>query len=188
MRRGWRRLRTGVLVCLVLNLAVLFAFTLPRAAAGRSLASRATTLREEIAREQKRADLVQRRNEVIAGNTADRARFYAELVGDRKVQLVPLLQELRQAASDLGLRMERQSYSLDPLEGVPITRFEIRLPLTGTYAQLGSFLDRLERSPRFLTVDRVSLREVGQGGQAVLEVSVSAYFRQEPEDVAATRR
>jgi Tfp pilus assembly protein PilO len=55
----------------------------------------------------------------------------------------------------------------------------VALPLEGSYGQLVGFLREVERSPRFLTVDRVSMR-AEQAGAAALQVELSTYLRQSP--------
>ena len=50
------------------------------------------------------------------------------------------------------------------------------LPLEGSYEQLVGFLGEVERSPRFLTVDRISLRGDDEG-EAALQVELSAFMR-----------
>jgi hypothetical protein len=52
------------------------------------------------------------------------------------------------------------------------------MPVTGNYRQLGAFLGALERSPHFLTVDQVAIRQK-EGSTADMAVVLSAYFRGE---------
>jgi Tfp pilus assembly protein PilO len=53
------------------------------------------------------------------------------------------------------------------------------MPLSGTYGQLVSFLDKIQRSPRFVTVDEVRLSRAEAGQRPEMEVSFSAFFRPE---------
>ena len=61
------------------------------------------------------------------------------------------------------------------MEGTPVERVSVTLPLEGSYPQLVGFLREVERSPRFLTVDRVAMRS--EEARAQLQVVLSMYVR-----------
>ena len=61
------------------------------------------------------------------------------------------------------------------------------LPLEGSYGELVGFLRGVERSTRFLTIDRVSLRADAESGGS-LQVELSTYLRQPPEARTERRR
>ena len=73
------------------------------------------------------------------------------------------------------------------MDKAPLERVAVTLPLEGSYAELVGFLRGVERSERFLTVDRVSLRADAESGGA-LQVELSTYLRQSPEARSARRR
>ncbi len=64
-------------------------------------------------------------------------------------------------------------------------RVAVSLPLEGSYQQLVGFLGEVERSSRFLTVDRISLRGDDEGA-ADLQVEMSAFMRL-PDGARATK-
>ena len=64
-----------------------------------------------------------------------------------------------------------------------LLRIKVTLPLEGSYAQLVAFLERVERSKHFLTVDRIALTG-DTDGAANLQVELSAYFRSEGRPLA----
>jgi len=49
--------------------------------------------------------------------------------------------------------------------------------VSGTYHELAAFLDRLERSSYFVTVDQIQIGKREQGGEATLDISLSAFYR-----------
>jgi Tfp pilus assembly protein PilO len=159
---------------LVLNLGTLLAYTLPRRLQERSLAEQAVTLREEVARERRVNEGLRQQALVIGANTQDMNRFLKQVVAGRD-SLSTVLEELERTAREAGLRTDRRSYNRDEIEMLSLVRFEVRLPLSGSYRQLMTFLDALERSPRFVTVDRVKYQD-REGGAPDLSVTVSAYF------------
>jgi Tfp pilus assembly protein PilO len=102
------------------------------------------------------------------------------VVRERRGSEAAALHEVESLARELGLHPERRTYRHAEVKGLPLVRVEINMPISGSYTQLVSFLDRLERSSAFLTVDRVELRgKEGAEGEADLSVVLSAYFRAE---------
>jgi Tfp pilus assembly protein PilO len=75
-----------------------------------------------------------------------------------------------------GLRPGGRSFAREAIEGTPVERVSVTLPLEGSYPQLVGFLREVERSPRFLTVDSVSMRGTPEG-ETALQVVLSAYLR-----------
>ena len=180
MKPFWRRrLLVPFLVLAGLNLAVFLAYTLPRSLREKNIASRVVVLREDVERERRATADMRRRAETLDSNHRDLTRFYREIVGGRRAGLLPILQELESTATSLGLESPRRSYAPKEVKGVAgLSRFEITMPVTGTYRQLGSYLAALEKSRYFLTVDKVMLRQK-EGSVADLAIVVSAYFRGE---------
>lgn len=172
-RRAW----IGLGALTGLNAAVFFVYTVPKRLEERSLAARVASLRAEVARDRAAADRLHRRVEAVEVNTADTARFYKGL-GARN-ELLAVLEELQRTPRELGLRVGHRSYQPDAVKGLPLTRYAITMPVTGSYRQLTAFLDRMERSPHFMTVDAVSLRKRAASGEADLDVTLSAYVRSE---------
>jgi Tfp pilus assembly protein PilO len=170
-RRAWIAL--GALTAL--NAVGFFVYTLPKRLEERSLAARVSSLRAEVERERQVVTRLRRRNETLQANTADAARFY-EGLGSRSA-LLTVLEELQRTPRDLGLKVGRRSYTPNQVKGLPLTRYAITMPVTGSYRQLTAFLDRMEGSTHFLTVDQVNLRKRGAAGEADLDVSMSAYVR-----------
>jgi len=174
-----RRLVIPFLVLAGLNLAVFLAYTLPRRMQEKNIAIRVEALREDVKRERIVTAELRRRAETLQSNNRDQLRFSREFVGGRRISLLPILQELADTASRLGLESPRQSYAKKDVKGVAgLSRVEITMPVAGTYRQLGSFLSALESSKYFLTVDKVALHQK-EGNVADLSIVVSAYFRGE---------
>jgi Tfp pilus assembly protein PilO len=136
-------------------------------------------LREEVERERRAMADLRRRAETLESNNRDMTRFYREVVGGRRMGLLPVLQELETIAAGLGLQSPQRTYVPKEVKGVAgLSRFQVTMPVSGSYRQLGSFLGALERSPHFLTVDKVALRQ-RSGRVADLAIVLSAYFRGE---------
>jgi len=172
-RQAW--IAVGALAAL--NAVVLFVYTLPRRMEERSLAERVASLRSEVESERSTVARLRRRTDALQANAADAGRFYGGL-GSRS-SLLSVLEELQRVPRELRLKVSQRSYEPEPVRGLPLTRYTITMPVSGTYRQLTAFLDRMERSPHFMTVDQVNLRKRGTGGEAELDVVLSAYVRAE---------
>jgi len=184
-RPFWRRrLVYPVLGLLGLNLVALVGFTLPRRLEVRNRARRVAELEREVA-DQRRVTLALRAEAKAAeANDADLERFYESFVCRDDAELLELLEELERTVAEVGLAPANRQYSydLERLRGTPLERIRISLPASGSYAQLGTLLERLERWERFVVVDQVLLREVGAGGE--LNVTLSAFCRADEEPAA----
>jgi len=176
-----RRLLLPFAVLMGLNAAVFVTYTLPRSLQERSLSSSARTLRSEVQREGRVVDELRRDEETVQANARDSQRFYQQVVAGRDTTLVASLEELAWLAGELGLKPGHRSFDQETVKGTPLVRFIVNMPVSGTYKELISFLDRLEHSPRFLTVDSIKLRDKKEEGRADLDIVISTYFRRDGE-------
>lgn len=175
-RPAWKtRLLPLVVGLAALNLLVFVAWTLPRGYRLRNATARADAARVELARQNQFVGALRDRASAIRSNGEDVARFYGKLVGTERAELLPTLQEVERMARLPGLHPGGRSFAREPVEGTPVERVSVTLPLEGSYPQLVGFLREIERSPRFLTVDRVAMRS--EETQARLQVVLSMYVR-----------
>lgn len=167
----WReRLLTPLLGLLAANAVAALVYTLPRTLQERSLSEHAAALRNDVERERRNLQRLRERSQTIQANTRDLQAFYREVLKERG-QLVSVLREIDSQAPSSGGRNFR------PVEvkGAAVSRFVVTMPLSGSYDQLVAFLKKLERSPHFVTVDRLALRE--KESAAELDVELSVYLR-----------
>jgi Tfp pilus assembly protein PilO len=133
-------------------------------------------LREEVDRNRRATEALRSRAEAMRSNRSDVERFYARL-GD-KASLGRVREEISTLAHELGLKGSALTYTPEEVKGSEgVSQFQVRMEVSGTYRQLAAFLDRMERSPYFVTVDQISLRKRDASGGAGLEIALSAYYR-----------
>jgi Tfp pilus assembly protein PilO len=184
----WRaRLLPAFLGLLALNALAFVAWTLPRSLRQRNAQARAASARAELQLEKQRAQALVDRAEAIRANGADLERFYATLAGDEKQNLFQSLEAVEELAREPGLQLATRSVRREDVDGAPLERVVMTLPLEGSYPQLVGFLRGVERSKRFLTVDGVALRADAESGGS-LQVDLSTYLRQSPEARKSRRR
>lgn len=71
------------------------------------------------------------------------------------------LKEVRQRAREAGLQPTTWAYGENPLEEEGLIQRQIAFSVTGTYSQLRQFVNSLELSEQFLTLNDVSLSDSG---------------------------
>ena len=145
--------------------------------ARRGLEARRAVVAAELEREKARVEASRVEAAVLKANAADAARLENEVLGAADTELVPTLAEINAMAREGGLRPQGQSYAPSQERELRFERVAIQMPVDGSYKALVGFIERIEESKRFITVDQVSLRASEQGGGAGLAVSLSVYFR-----------
>jgi Tfp pilus assembly protein PilO len=176
-----------VLVLLTLNAGVYVAYTLPRSVRERTLSARVRALQAEVNRSRQVSDALRGRADAMQSNRDDVQRFYARL-GD-KSNLTRVREEIASFGRELGLKVGALAYSPEEVKGGEgVTQFQVRMPVSGTYQQLAAFLDRLERSPYFVTVDQIQIRKRDGSAPTDLDLVMSAYYRTSPAPAAEGTR
>jgi hypothetical protein len=85
-----------------------------------------------------------------------------------------------------GLKVGSQGFGREEVKGLPLERFKISMPVSGTYDQVTGLVQELERSQFFLTLDEMAARTSGEDGGGVdLNLQFSAYFRVGAEAAAS---
>ena len=172
-RPAWRtRLLPIFLALAALNLLVFVAWTLPRGYRLRNATVRADAARIEVAQQRRVVQGLRERASAMVTNRADLGRFYGKLVGPETADLLPALQEVERMARLPGLRPGGRTFRQADVEGTRVERVSVTLPLAGSYPQLVGFLREVEKSPRFLTVDRVTMRHAESGTELLVQLSM----------------
>jgi len=171
-----RRLLPAFLVLLTLNLLLAAIWTVPRTLRLRNVTARVEAARAEAEEERQAVAALRDRADAIDANTADLVAFYESIVGEEQVELLPTLEDIETMARAPGLTPGSRSFRREEVVDAGVERVAVLLPLEGSYEQLVGFLGQVERSPRFLTVDRISLRG-DEEGEAALQVEMSAFMR-----------
>lgn len=162
----------------VANLAAYLAYTLPRSLQKRNVATRLTQLEGELTEERARFAEIKTRAETIAANRKESRAFLEGQLAGPGASLVPLLAEVESLARKHGLKVGTQEFARDTVKGLPLEKFGITMPVTGTYDQVAGLVQELEHSSYFLTLDEIGAHgQGGEQGSVDLRLLFSAYFR-----------
>lgn len=146
-------------------------------------AGRAEVSEEELAAaDRELATLVERRErreeQVAAIGTTREAvvDFYATQLATEEERLTRLIAEVKTLAGRSGLSPSTISYPREALEDYGLRERSFVFRVEGSYNDLRKFINLLEVSDSFLTLERVSLSETGSGQRLSIDLRLSTLF------------
>ncbi|HXO20733.1 MAG TPA: hypothetical protein VOA87_12520 [Thermoanaerobaculia bacterium] len=167
------------LVFFLLNLA---AFSVYRLGYAGSVQSLGQTLKEdhgELRRlEAQRLDL-ERLIDRARANRQRVAALYEDRFSTRRHRLTEITAEVRGMAMKAGLDPREVSYPEEQIEDYGLVKRSFIFSVDGNYAELRKFIDLLERSESFLTLEDVTLGEGNKGPELRMNLRLSTLFAKE---------
>ncbi len=103
--------------------------------------------------------------------------FLSEYFMDRRTASSTIVGELKEAADASGVRQEEHTFSFEPIEGSDnLSMMTISGNYQGQYADLVKFINRLDRSPRFLILDTLTASpERTAAGALTMNFKINAF-------------
>jgi len=111
--------------------------------------------------------------------SAELATFYKDVLpqdlsGARRLTYL----RLAQLARESNLQYERSSYEPTVEKDSTLTRLQIQMILSGSYADMRDFIYELETAEEFVVIDNVQLAEGSEdNGSLVVTLDLSTYYR-----------
>ena len=182
--RRWVWLPAAIFV--LLGIALLVGYEL--AFAGRlgiqagALASRRRELDEVAASRAATEALVRRARATRAAID----ELYDKRLGSEAARLTAVMLEVKHLARQAGLSgLETINYNDEEVNGLPLIKKSITFGAAGSYGELRAFINLLELSPAFMSLDEIRVSGGGDpGGRLRLQVRLSTMFL-DPDFVAA---
>ena len=170
MQVGWMGLVAGGLV--LLAAMELFTVTLPGAA-------EIADLEAQIMRQQESSrsgrEIARGQDSDVGSQIGAFQRFFPPAAQMNKV-----LGELHDAAKQERLVLERGDYRLTEEAGLDLLRYQITLPVKGSYASIRGFLRRVLRDIPSISLDGIAIQRQSVGDEAVeVQIRFSLYHRGE---------
>jgi len=184
----WRRHLRGwlppLLVFLIALGGLLFyrlAYADQARAGGRQIERRATELQGLVEQRERTEGLVER----LRANQEQIAQFRGQRLGTEAERLTQVIAEVKDLARRAGVEPSSIRYPEERLQGVELTRRSIVFSVDGDYGGLRRFINFLELSDLFLTLEEVSLSgRSGDSNALRISLQVSTLFldgaRQDP--------
>jgi Tfp pilus assembly protein PilO len=172
------RLILGVL--LLANLLAAFAIFRPLGGSAEELDQQLTQMRNQLQREQVQ---LQRMRALVAKIEQARTSgdsFLETYFMGRRTASSTIVAELHRAAKDSGMRPKEHSFTFDPVEGSDtLNMMTIVANYEGTYGDLLQFVNRLDKSGRFLIIDTMSAAPIQGSGNLAISVKLNTFVREE---------
>lgn len=183
--RGRVVLLTVVAALGVVNALAFAAFTWRKLTEVRRSEARATEVEMRLDASEEALRVSKARQDAVSTGQKDIATFASRYLKPASTELLGTQREVESIAKAAGLKVRSAAYGIDPVKGSGMTRCEIDLPIEGSYRDVVDFIDRIESSHRFFTVDSLTLTRDDAGTKMSLQVST--YFAGE-KDYAKSRR
>ena len=114
-------------------------------------------------------------------NEVEIRRLYEERFSTRSQRLVLVTAELKQLARSAGLEPLALSYPQEPIKEYGLIKRSFSFEVNGTYLELRKFINLLELSNSFLTLEAVNLSggEGERGPELDIQLQISTLFASE---------
>jgi len=166
-----------VLVWLGLNLAIALLVNAPRAREVTIKDEQALRVASQISN--KTDDVERLRDEyarITSGNTG-LDNFYDVVLSTKQQRLVSFQRELREIAKQFNINFESVSYQRENFAKEKVAKFAAMTPLSGSYANLREFVERIEDSKNFIVIEQIQLTNSKEGGIILsLGINLATWF------------
>ena len=143
----------------------------PWAASPQDLQRQLAQLRSDAQQRQANVERLRTLVQTVEKTHAEADQFLDKYFQDRRTASSTIVSELDKLAQEAGIKPEEHTVSSEPIEGSDtLEMMSIEGHYEGTYADLIQFVNLLDRSPRFLTIERLQARP--QQSQGILNVSL----------------
>jgi DNA repair exonuclease SbcCD ATPase subunit len=189
----WRQRIWIWLPALLFFLANAVAFSVYRfgyAGQVQSLESDMEAVREQLKPLEQQRTLLERRLQRARAAETEVQRLYEDRFSTRSQRLTRIMSEVRTLARQAGLNPKSISYPLQDIEDYGLEKRSFVFQVGGTYAELRQFLNLLELTDSFLTLEAATLSEEGgdEGPELQMNLTLSTLFAREAGDEAVLRR
>lgn len=173
--------RIGLGLLLVANLvAAGYAFNL-FAPSPQALNQRLLSAQSELQAAQTRL----RRSRAIATSIgkgkAESDTFLANYFTTRRNTFSTILTEIRQTATESGMKTEEGTMSLDPIKGTDdLSMLTLSVNFEGSFAQLVKFVNLIDRSPRFIIIESMQAAPQPKGDVVNTNLKMHVFVKDGP--------
>jgi type IV pilus assembly protein PilO len=165
---------------LVANLVAAFAVFQPLGGSAEELDVEARRLNTQL--QQRQAALKKLRALVAKIEQARAAgdEFLTTYFMDRRTLSSTIVSELSTAAKEAGIRPKEHAFGFDPIEGSDtLSMVTITANYEGTYGDLLEFVNRLDKSPRFLILDTLTAAPQQGGTNLNVNIKLNTFVRED---------
>jgi type IV pilus assembly protein PilO len=163
---------------LVANLLAAYAVFQPVGGSAEELEAEAISIRQQV---QQRQGALQRSRALVSKIEQARAsgdEFLGTYFMDRRTASSTIVAELANAAKDAGIRQKEHAFAFDPIPGSDrLSMMTVSANYEGTYGDLLEFVNRLDKSERFLILDTLSAAPLQGGTNLNVNIKLNTFVR-----------
>lgn len=177
IRQAGRQIGIVFLVVLIVNVAASIFLVRPTVRAFRTLQEDSAPQLNRLRERQREVEAREAFLQALVQAQVDLKALREEVLSTRQRRMVEVQVELAKLARQFNINLERVQYENDLLEDEGLERFAMVVPLEGGYANLRKFIEAVEKSERFLVIERVALGSGQDGGTLLqLNITLATYF------------
>ncbi len=189
-RRAWERMakdprltvRILLGVLLVANLAAAAALFRPWGGSPEETQRQLAALRREVRQREEAVERLRALAGAVEKTRGETDRFLADYFLPAHSAYSTVLDELRAMAEKSGLRPRDHSFELQPIEGSDtLELMNVTGNYEGSFANLVEFVNSVDRSPRFLTIERLQAAPLQAQGSLTVNLRINVFVRREGE-------
>ena len=187
----WRQRLWIWLPALLFFLANATAFTIYRLGYAGQVQSLEASLEEvdkQLAPETQQSRILEQRLQKARSTEVAVRDLYEDVFATRSERLTRVTTEVRSLARKAGLNPRTISYPQDDLEDYGLVKRSFVFSVDGTYVELRQFINLLELTDSFLTLESITLSEEGgdEGPELRMSLTLSTLFAEEPGSEASS--
>jgi len=188
IRQASKKILVGLLVLAGLNAIFYFISTRPALKEYRKLEATTRPDFDEIKQRERAVTRLESFRDGLQQAETDLQTLRDDVLSTRDARMVLVQAELQALCDEFKIDLESVSYDHDLLVAEGLDRLAMTVPLEGGYANLRKFLQAVEKSDKFLLVERVGLSSGKQGGRMLdLSIELATYFNAPREFVEQGR-
>jgi len=175
-----RVIMRGILaILLIANLVALWLVWSPPGGSALELEAQAASLQTQVTQKRAAVERTKTHASKVEKARVDETNFESEYFTDRRVASSTFVAELVKAAKDAGIKSKEHVFVFEPVEGSDaLSMMTITANYEGTYADLVQFINRLDRSSRFLILDSLTAQPQQSTGLLNVTVKLNAFVRE----------
>lgn len=179
--RIWRRrpwLWVPPLLFFLANLALFSTYRFVYAGKVESLRGRLADQMAQLERLETGAEERQALVDSAKGTREALDQLYSERLGSERVRFTKVTAEIRDLAKRSGLEPTSMSYPSEEIEDYGLVKRFFTFSVSGTYVELRQFINLLELTPTFVTLEQVSVAGE-EGNQLGIRLTLSTLFSED---------
>ena len=118
----------------------------------------------------------------VRSNEAQVEQLYTDRLSTRRLRVTSVTDEVKKLAREAGLVPKAISYPEEEIQEYGLIRRSFNFSVQGTYAGLRKFVNLLEASHSFLSVDEASVANSSDGPELRIDLSLSTLFARDDQD------